>query len=87
MGKSRSPTNFCRLEDFQVIVKRNKIQLGFDNIYSENNEDNVKHGKTVQMTDFILLYLMRRQNTVGMLKCVESRASKLFTKRCIRSNL
>ena len=28
-----------------------------------------------------------RQNTLGMLKCVESRASKLFTKRCIRSNL
>ena len=53
MGKSRSPTNFCRLEDFQVIVKRNKIQLGFDNIYFENNEDNVKHGKTLQMSDFI----------------------------------
>jgi len=35
------------------IVKRNKIQLGFDNIYSENNQDNVKHGKTVQMSDFI----------------------------------
>ena len=30
---------------------------------------------------------MRRQNTVGMLKCVKSRASKLFTKRCIRSDL
>ena len=27
MGKSRSPTNFCRLEDFQVIVKRNKTSL------------------------------------------------------------
>ena len=35
------------------IVKRNKIQLGFDNIYSENNQDNVKHGKTVQMSDVI----------------------------------
>ena len=53
MGKSRSPTNFCRLEDFQVIVKRNKIQLGFDNLYSENNQDDVKHGKTVRMSDFI----------------------------------
>ena len=53
MGKSRSQTNFCRLEDFQVIVKRNKIQLGFDNLYSENNQDNVKHGKTVRMSDFI----------------------------------
>ena len=35
------------------IVKRNKIQLGFDNIYSQNNQDNVKHGKNVQMSDFI----------------------------------
>ena len=53
MAKLRSPTNFYRLEDFQVIVKRNKIQLGFDNLYSENSQDNVKHGKTVRMSDFI----------------------------------
>ena len=29
------------------------MQLGFDDIYSKNNQDNVKHGKTVQMSDFI----------------------------------
>ena len=55
------------------IVKRNKIQLGFDNIYPENNQRVPRQRKTVSK-------IMLRHFTK---KCMESTASKLFIKRCI----
>ena len=68
------------------IVKENKIHLGFDNKYPENNQlvpgahncscqDSVKRGKNC--TDEWFYFLCGVIFAVGeiMLKCVESRAS------------
>ena len=65
-------------QQISVIVKGNKIQLGFDNKYPENNQRVPRQRETwKKLSRWVVLFLMRRHNTVGMimLKYVESRAS------------
>ena len=65
-------------QKISVIVKGNKIQLGFDNKYPENDQRVPRQRETwKKLSRWVILFLMRRHNTVGMimLKYVESRAS------------
>ena len=55
MGKSHLPTNFCRLWRFLSSIETNSSLVSVTCILKIINacQDNVKHGKTVQMIDFI----------------------------------